>query len=79
MFEKRGMYYGKLLDIAAEKAENSKTPEWWDRVMRLSGYEGFEQNKTVAPTQINIIGSVKKDAQDFGFEEGEIIDETEEV
>lgn len=78
--EKRGFHYGKMLDVATEKMMTSKTPEWWDRLMRISGYEGFEQEKKVAPANINIIGTVKNDAQEFGFEEAEVVeDETEKV
>jgi len=56
--EKRGHSYGKLLDIAMDKAAQSKTPEWWDRLMKIADYEDFlTKDKKTGPQVVNIIQS----------------------
>lgn len=37
-FDKHGYSYGWFLDIAIKKMEESKKPEWWDRLMKIAGY-----------------------------------------
>lgn len=79
--EKKGYGYGKLMDVAMKKVEDSKTPEWWDRLMKMSGYEDFltKNVKGGGPAVVNIVGSQRKDMDDFGFaEEGEIIEDDEQ-
>jgi hypothetical protein len=43
--EKNGHGYGKMLDIAMDKLKDSKTPEWWDRLMKMAEYEDFTSKK----------------------------------
>ena len=77
--EKRGYGYGKLMEIAMKKVEEGRTPEWWDRLMKMAGYEDFltKNIKGGGPAVVNIVGEHKKQVEDFGFaEEGEIVDET---
>lgn len=78
--EKRGYGYGKLMEIAMKKVEEGKTPEWWDRLMKMAGYEDFlTKNVKAGPQVINIVGSQRKDMDDFGFaEEGEIVEDDEQ-
>lgn len=72
--EKKGATYGRLLDIALEKAENSKNTEWWDRLMKLAGYEDFMSK---APTGVNVnilTASNQKDSFHGFVQEGEVLD-----
>lgn len=81
MMEKKGMSHGKLLDVAIEKMLESKTPEWWDRLMKMADYEDFMAKKEAKSTGtvVNIIGAQRRQQEEFGFvEEGEIV-ETEEA
>lgn len=73
--EKKGFHYGKMLDIATEKMLSTKTPDWWDRLMRISGYDGFEQQKGGQPQVVNIVNAQKQQAADFGFDEADIVEE----
>lgn len=75
--EKKGATYGKLLEIALEKAINSKNTEWWDRLMKIAGYEDF-MSKGGGAVNVNIL-TAQNDKNDFkGFiEEGEIIEAEE--
>lgn len=58
--EKKGHSYGKLLDIAMQKVKGSKTPEWWDRIMKIADYEDFmTKEKKGGPQVVNIIQSHK--------------------
>lgn len=43
--ESRGYGYGKMLDVALEKMEKSKKPDWWDRIMKMADYEDFVSGK----------------------------------
>lgn len=79
MLEKKGFHYGKMLDVATEKMMTSKTPEWWDRLMKISDYDNPAADKKAAPMNVNIVGTMRRDAQDFGFEEAEIVEDAEEV
>lgn len=78
--EKKGYGYGKMLDVATKKMEEGKTPEWWDRLMKMAGYEDFmTKNIKAGPQVVNIVGAQRKDMDDFGFaEEGEIIEDDEQ-
>jgi hypothetical protein len=75
LLEKRGMTYGKLLKTAVDKMEFSKNPEWWDRLMKLAGYEDFlaKDKNASAPGIIQIINAQKDMIQQYV--EGEIIEE----
>lgn len=71
--EKKGATYGKLLDIAIEKATTSKNTEWWDRLMKLAGYEDFMSKGGGVNVNILTAENSKNDFKGF-VEEGEIID-----
>lgn len=81
--EKKGYGYGKMLDIATEKMIDHKTPEWWDRLMKMAGYEDFftKKDKAGPGTTINVFNLQKKMQNEYGFAtEGEVVDnDTEEV
>lgn len=80
--EKKGHSYGKLLDIAMKKAADSKTPEWWDRLMKIADYEDFlTKEKKTGPQVVNIIQSHKDLASTYvegEVEEAEILEENED-
>ena len=77
--DSRGIGYGRLIDTAVEKMDRSKTPEWWDRLMRIGGYEDFfAKPGASASVNVNIIESQKRQMDEFGFSEGEIVEEEEE-
>ncbi len=76
--EANGAAYGDLLKEAVSKMKESKTPEWWDRLMKLAGYEDFLSKQKPAfgmpSTVINVIGQAqKKLASDYI--EGEEVDD----
>lgn len=58
--EKSGFAYGKLLDVATSKMMESKDPEWWDRLMKIAGYEDFlSKDKGPVPVNVNVIQTHK--------------------
>lgn len=75
--EKRGYDYGKLVDVALEKMEKSKKPDWWDRIMKMADYDDFVSSQKVpAGTNIetlNIFGAHRKLSEDY-VEDAEIED-----
>ena len=71
--ERKGYGYGKMLDVATDKMEKSKTPEWWDRLMKMADYEDFISKPKDAPSVVNIVQTQKDLQKQFGFE-GDIID-----
>lgn len=71
--ERKGYGYGKLLDIAAQKLKSSKTPEWWDRLMKLTEYHDFMAKDKTSPAVVNVIQS-HKDLVSSYIEGGEIED-----
>lgn len=82
LLESKGVGLSKLFDVAIEKLEKSKTPEWFDRLMKISGHADFmsKGNNQGAGT-VNIITAQTKVSGEFGFEdeaviEGEEVDET---
>lgn len=79
MLEKKGYGQGKLLDVALQKMTESKTPEWWDRLMKMADYEDFINKKEANTTSIvNIVGAQRQQMEDFGFaNEGEVINDQE--
>lgn len=78
--EKKGYGYGKMMDVATKKMEEARDPQWWDRLMKMAGYEDFmTKNVKAGPQVVNIVGSQRKDMDDFGFaEEGEIVEDDEQ-
>lgn len=76
MLEKKGYGQGRLLDVAIQKMLESKTPEWWDRLMKMADYEDFISKKEVkqGPSVVNVIAAQKQISQEFGFDDGEVID-----
>lgn len=70
--ESKGNSYGKLLDTAVEKMKESKSPEWWDRIMKMAGHEDFISKEKSAPVSVNIIGGQKDFLKGY-IEEGEIL------
>jgi len=52
--EKKGYDYGKLMDVALEKMENSKKPDWWDRIMKMANYEDFTSGNNSGGTNVNV-------------------------
>lgn len=39
--ELKGFTYGRFIEIAVEKMNESKRTDWWDRLMIIGGYENF--------------------------------------
>ena len=76
--EKKGHSYGKLMDMAMKKASESKTPEWWDRLMKIGEYEDFLTKEKKGGNQVvNIIQSHRDLTStyiDGEVEEAEIIE-----
>lgn len=59
--EKQGYDFGKMLEVAVRKMEKSKKPDWWDRLMKMAGYEDFINKKdTGGKVNINLFGQHKK-------------------
>ncbi len=52
--EKKGYGYGKLIDIALERMEKSKKPDWWDRIMKMADYEDFTSSGKQAGPNVNV-------------------------
>lgn len=80
--EKRGYTYGKMMDVAAQKMMESKTPDWWDRLMKMADYADFMSKKESKPAVVNIVAAQNKLRDSFGFGEvieGEIEDGSEEL
>ena len=79
--EKKGYSYGKLLDKAAKKMEDSKTTEWWDRLMKLADYHDFiSKDKGPSTAIVNVIQSHKDLTSSYiegEMEEVEPIEENE--
>ena len=72
--EKEGYTYGKMIRTAGTKMEKSKSPEWWDRLMKLGGYEDFMTKKEPS-VSVNILNAqkdvLKGYVQDIDVLEGE--------
>jgi hypothetical protein len=77
LLERKGYGQGKMIDVALEKMLQSKTPEWWDRVMKLGDYEDFLTKKEgkQGPSVVNIVSAQRAIGKEFGFEEGDFVDE----
>lgn len=81
MLEKRGYNHGKLIDVALEKMEKSKKPDWWDRIMKMANYEDFvSTQKAGVATNIetmNIFGAHRKLSEEY-IEDGDVVSQEEE-
>lgn len=76
-FDKKGITYGFLIDHAKEKMLDSKTPEWWDRMMKMAGYADFlaqQKEKSTGPT-VNILNVQKEISSEYI--EGEVVENDE--
>lgn len=76
MMEKEGYTYGKMIKTAGRKMETAKGPEWWDRLMKLAGYEDFMSKKDVG-VSVNILTAQKEVIKKY-VQEAEIIEGEEE-
>jgi len=68
IIEKKGYHLGKLMDVALEKMDESKRPDWWDRIMKLGGYEDFTPaggNQTAVTVTANIFEAHRKIKSDY--------------
>lgn len=77
--EKRGVTYGRLLDRAIERMDESDKPEWWDRLMKIAGYEDFigkSGKENNAPAVINIVEAQRGIARKYV--QGEYAEEEDE-
>lgn len=75
--EQEGFTYGKMIRTAGRKMEKSKGTAWWDRLMKLAGYEDFISKK--APeVSVNILATqrdvLKGYVQEVDVVEGEEVD-----
>ncbi len=75
--ENQGMTYGRLLDVAAQKVLESKSPDWWDRLMKIADYEDFMTKKSGPLTNVNVFQAHKEFASDYVDGEIEEITPTE--
>lgn len=78
--EKKGYGYGKFLEVMLRNMESAKDPAWFDRAMKVAGYEDFlpsNKNSGGGNVAVNIFQTQKKMQDEFGFTEGEIISEGE--
>lgn len=59
--EQKGATYGKMLEIAFQKSQDNKSPDWWDRLMKIAGYEDFMTKQVKSgPGVVNIIQAQKE-------------------
>ncbi len=79
--EANGAAYGDLLKTAVAKMKESDTPEWWDRLMKLAGYEDFITKQKpimgMPSTVINVIGQAQKKLASEYIEGEEITDDSQ--
>jgi hypothetical protein len=73
--EKEGFTYGKMIRTAGKKMETSKSPEWWDRLMKLAGYGDFISKKE-ASVSVNILNA-QKDVLKGYVQEVDVIEDGE--
>lgn len=76
--EEKGYNLGWLLELLAKKTEESKNADFMDRLFRLMGYGELQPPKKAPQTFININKTNEKLAEEYGFEEGEVIDGEED-
>lgn len=70
--EKEGFTYGKMIRTAGEKMAKAKSPEWWDRLMKLAGYGDFMSKKEPS-VSVNILNA-QKDVLKGYIQEVDVID-----
>lgn len=75
--EQKDLTYGKMLDVAKWKMFESKDTDWWDRLMKIGGYEDFLTKNNV-PSVVNIVGTQDALQKQFGFTDGEVVDKKED-
>lgn len=73
LMEKKGYTQGRMMDIALTKMQAARTPEWWDRLMKMAGYEDFLSKTPVTKATIAIM-EVQKEVMDEYIIEGETVD-----
>lgn len=73
LLEKKGYTQGRMIDVAITKMQMARTPEWWDRLMKMAGYEDFMTKGPVTAHTVNIM-EVQKEVMDEYIIEGETID-----
>lgn len=74
--EERGYGYGKMLDVAIDKLDKAKKPDWWDRLMKMADYEDFTTSKRTTPAvAVNVFQEHKKIASAYIEGEAEEIEE----
>lgn len=81
--EEKGYSWGRLLTIAAKKAEESRLPDWWDRVMGVAGYENpgaSTKHVMGATTNVNIMQNEKEIFKRYALNvtEGEVVEQEEQ-
>lgn len=78
--EQRGYSYGRLLELAGKKAEESKTPEFFDRLLKMLGYDDFMPDKNQKPNSVvNIIQTEKNVLSKYTDEDIEDLEPIEVV
>jgi len=75
--EEEGYTYGKMIKTAADKMQKAKTPDWWDRLMKLAGYEDFMSKKEPA-VSVNILNA-QKDLLKGYIQEVDVVEDGEEA
>lgn len=75
--EKEGITHRRMIKEAVVKMQVSKTPEWWDRLMKMGGYGDFLPQKGPVTKQTVNIMKVQRDLLD-DYVEGEFSDEPSE-
>ena len=77
--ERKGYSQDKMLDVAIEKMLESKTPEWWDRLMKMGEHADFMTKQTGPAVNVNVISAHKKYSSKYVIDgEDEIEGEIEE-
>lgn len=74
--DEKGITYGTLLDEAVKKMKKSRTPEWWDRLMKIAGY--IEEKPNVSSSvAVNIFQTQERLRRKFGFSSEDIVESEE--
>lgn len=69
IFEKRGLHYAGLLNIAANKVLQTDNPRWWDIVAQHQGYDKDpKQVVAVTNNQMNVYNLDSREVKDFNKE-----------
>lgn len=73
--EAKGITFDAMIERAWAKDAVSKTPEWWDRLAKIGGYEDFLSKGPVTKATVNIM-QVQKDLLDE-YVDGEYVEDEE--